>query len=447
MPTLTRPRSGLLATAMLAALLVTAPTTGADAATLSTCSVDISASDLGLAIPDASSDGVTVPLISSTTGPVVKVTVTVDITHPYAGDLELQLLHGESTVMLSSHNGGSGDNYTGTTFDDDAAFSVTGGFPPFTGSFIPEVYLNTFFTQESTGTWTFQVADTLPGDTGTLNSVSLHLIYDCSGGDFDEDGVLNGVDNCALVVNPLQENGDADEDGDACDVDFDNDGIANQFDNCVNVFNPEQLDNDGDGEGDECDTDLDGDFIDNDVDNCPMYSNPDQADGDGDGYGDVCDKDLDNDGVFNHQDNCETLVNPDQADADGDGLGNVCDSNDDNDALADSADHCDVLAATTASGCPLKARTLTASYNTTKHGYAGRLYSSALPACHYKRTVVLWQDVPGPDKKIGQVVTTSTGQWVLVRPRVKGYFYARSARVVVNDKGECSQDTKGFRLS
>ncbi|MCK4658874.1 MAG: thrombospondin type 3 repeat-containing protein [Phycisphaerae bacterium] len=57
--------------------------------------------------------------------------------------------------------------------------------------------------------------------------------------------------------------------------DVDNDGILNVVDNCVYVFNPLLDDGDGDGVGDACD-------------NCPNHANPDQADCDGDGTGDVC---------------------------------------------------------------------------------------------------------------------------------------------------------------
>src|SRR5688500_18859545 len=66
-------------------------------------------------------------------------TVNVNITHPYDGDLEIVLIspNGIQTI-LSSNNGGLGDNYTNTTFSMSAGTSITAGVAPFTGSFIPE---------------------------------------------------------------------------------------------------------------------------------------------------------------------------------------------------------------------------------------------------------------------------------------------------------------------
>lgn len=53
-------------------------------------------------------------------------------------------------------------------------------------------------------------------------------------------------DNCVLVPNVNQRNGDQDIFGDACD-------------NCRNILNNDQRDTDGDGKGDACDDDMDGD--------------------------------------------------------------------------------------------------------------------------------------------------------------------------------------------
>jgi len=58
--------------------------------------------------------------------------------------------------------------------------------------------------------------------------------------------------------------------------DTDEDGVCDDLDNCPDDPNPDQVDADGDGVGNACD-------------NCPDDPNPDQADADGDGIGDVCD--------------------------------------------------------------------------------------------------------------------------------------------------------------
>jgi hypothetical protein len=77
--------------------------------------------------------------------------------------------------------------------------------------------------------------------------------------------------------------------------DMDDDGILDGNDNCPDVYNPDQIDIDDDGIGDSCDicpndlyNDVDSDSICGDVDNCPEVYNPDQADTNGDGIGDAC---------------------------------------------------------------------------------------------------------------------------------------------------------------
>ena len=96
----------------------------------------------------------------------------------------------------------------------------------------------------------------------TPSALSVPLCVTCAGagGDSDNDGVCDPLDNCDDDVNPGQANADGDALGDACDA-------------CPN----------------DPDNDADGDTVCGDVDNCPDDANLDQTDTDGDGLGNVCD--------------------------------------------------------------------------------------------------------------------------------------------------------------
>lgn len=137
--------------------------------------------------------------------------------------------------------------------------------------------------------------------------------------DRDGDGVLNGLDNCFLISNPLQEESDGDGVGDACDncpsisnpqqEDSDSDGVGDVCDNCLQSPNPNQSDVDGDGDGDDCDDDDDGDGVADDLDNCPLIYNPGQEDSNGNTIGDVCDPCEAGSGFLPGDFNSDDLVN------------------------------------------------------------------------------------------------------------------------------------------
>jgi hypothetical protein len=74
----------------------------------------------------------------------------------------------------------------------------------------------------------------------------------------------------------------------------DGDSLADPIDNCPLVANESQADGNGNGVGDVCEAcpagiaDSDGDGICDPDDNCPAMKNTNQADFDGDGFGDAC---------------------------------------------------------------------------------------------------------------------------------------------------------------
>lgn len=111
-------------------------------------------------------------------GTVIDLNVSVDITHTRTGDLRLILIGPTGSVsLLSDRNGGNGDNYTQTTFDDQATVSISEGTPPFSGRFRPEMALSTFNNKPMNGTWTFRINDGAINNTGTFNSWCLHFQY------------------------------------------------------------------------------------------------------------------------------------------------------------------------------------------------------------------------------------------------------------------------------
>ena len=105
---------------------------------------------------------------------IADLNVVLNVTHTWDGDLKFFLRSPSGTeTTLVNFRGGSGNNFTRTILDDEAAQSISAGTAPFTGSFRPEQPLSRFDGQSARGTWQLRVQDWYRGDQGLINGWSL----------------------------------------------------------------------------------------------------------------------------------------------------------------------------------------------------------------------------------------------------------------------------------
>jgi len=136
----------------------------------------IDSTDTPVNIPDNNDDGASSVVAVETPYSVIDVNVLVNITHTYTGDLELSLIGpGGTEVMLSENNGGSGNDYVDTLFDDEAAASIADGSAPFSGSYRPDEPLTALDSLPAQGDWTLHVVDEYGQDIGTIDSWQLQV--------------------------------------------------------------------------------------------------------------------------------------------------------------------------------------------------------------------------------------------------------------------------------
>jgi subtilisin-like proprotein convertase family protein len=110
---------------------------------------------------------------------VLDVDVLLNLNHTYDGDLDIFLIGPNGTrVELTSDNGGTGENFVDTIFDDEAETSITSGSAPFTGRFRPEGTLADLDGIPSAGTWTLEVTDDAGADQGQLTGWAVILTFE-----------------------------------------------------------------------------------------------------------------------------------------------------------------------------------------------------------------------------------------------------------------------------
>ena len=156
--------NGLILLAALAALLVGSPAAMADTPcdyTTRAADMDIPEGTIGGQFGTSATSSLWIaPPETFPDDSITDVNIRVEIQHPIDEDLDISVSHAGRTVSLSTDNGGSGQNYTGTTFDDEGANGpIVGKSAPFTGSFAPEQPLSAFDGLPAQGVWTIRVSD------------------------------------------------------------------------------------------------------------------------------------------------------------------------------------------------------------------------------------------------------------------------------------------------
>ncbi len=143
-------------------------------------------------------------------GSVFDITVTLDITHSFVGDLDVYLTSPSGRqVKLFAGVGGQYNDFHDLTLSDDASRSISDinfNDLPYTGTWRPEGPLSFLNGEDAAGIWTLSISDTFAGDQGTLNSWSLSFNSGESFRITDADGNYK-FDNVAAGAYIIREEG------------------------------------------------------------------------------------------------------------------------------------------------------------------------------------------------------------------------------------------------
>lgn len=126
------------------------------------------------AIPESTNYTTRTITVPATSGTISDVDVSVNFTHAYLSDLQLDIQSPQgTTVKLFERNCGARNTTLSLVYDDAGnALSCT---DTNTQTVTPVEPLGAFNGQNPQGTWTFRVRDAYKGDLGTLNSASITI--------------------------------------------------------------------------------------------------------------------------------------------------------------------------------------------------------------------------------------------------------------------------------
>ena len=163
-----------------------------------------------VAIPDNGQVSSTLT-VGNLQGTLTDVNVKLTIEHTRNSDLSVYLVSPKGTrVLLFNNVGGTTDNFTNTTFSDQALVSIDLASAPYTGTFKPQGLLSTLNTEDPNGVWTLELHDNATGETGTLKNWSLEAttslgtsITDASTTAIPDNGQATSILTVSNVVGPI----------------------------------------------------------------------------------------------------------------------------------------------------------------------------------------------------------------------------------------------------
>jgi subtilisin-like proprotein convertase family protein len=101
-----------------------------------------------------------------TTGTITDLNLSINLSTPYADDIDISLIHGATNVLVYDGVGDTLASFINATFDDEAVSNhpVNGTVD---GTFKPSNALSAFDGQELSGVWQLSLQDTIFADDGT----------------------------------------------------------------------------------------------------------------------------------------------------------------------------------------------------------------------------------------------------------------------------------------